>query len=65
MNEKLIDAKDTSKVLGISRPTLSRIKHEIGFYRISSKIMFSETKIDDYLRRVENRSKSKCDSVRS
>ncbi len=51
--EKLLSAKQTSQILGTSRPTLSRIKDEIGYFRIGNTIKFTEENVAAYLRRVE------------
>ena len=55
MQEKFISAKQASERLGTSRPTLSRIKDEIGYYRIGGKIKFTEEGISAYLRRVKQK----------
>jgi excisionase family DNA binding protein len=49
----LISAKQTSERLGISRAKLSRIKNQIGFYRIGRNIKFREENVADYLKKVE------------
>jgi len=53
MGEKFISAKQVSERLHISRPTLTRIKSEIGFYRIGGKIKFTEENLSLYLERVK------------
>jgi excisionase family DNA binding protein len=53
MSLKLITAKQTAEQLRISRPTLTRLKNEIGYYRVGSKTMFAEDAVASYLKRVE------------
>lgn len=53
MSLKLITAKQTAECLKISRPTLTRLKNEIGYYRVGSKTMFAEEAVTSYLKRVE------------
>lgn len=53
VKEEFITAKQVSERLHISRPTLSRIKSEIGFYRIGGKIKFTEENLSLYLERVK------------
>jgi excisionase family DNA binding protein len=53
MGEKFISAKQVSERLHISRPTLTRIKSDIGFYRIGGKIKFTEENLSLYLERVK------------
>lgn len=53
MGEKFISAKQVSEKLHISRPTLTRIKGDIGFYRIGGKIKFTEENLSLYLERVK------------
>jgi len=49
----LLSAKQTSERLGISRAKLSRIKNQIGFYRIGRNIKFREESIANFLKNVE------------
>jgi excisionase family DNA binding protein len=51
---QLISAKQTSELLGISRATLSRIKNQIGFYRIGKKIKFRQENVANFLSNVES-----------
>lgn len=52
-NKDLISAKQVSQILGISQATLSRIKNQIGYYKIGKNIKFSAENIKDYLKAVE------------
>jgi excisionase family DNA binding protein len=49
----LISAKQASEILGISRAKLSRIKNQIGFYRIGRNLKFRVENVAKYLKKVE------------
>lgn len=49
----LISAKQASEILGISRAKLSRIKNQIGFYRIGRNLKFRTENVAKYLKKVE------------
>ncbi len=51
---QLISAKQTSELLGISRAKLSRIKNQIGFYRIGNQLKFRQENVANFLRNVES-----------
>ena len=51
---QLISAKQTSELLGISRAKLSRIKNQIGFYRIGKQLKFRQENVANFLRNVES-----------
>jgi excisionase family DNA binding protein len=54
---KLYSAKETITLLGISRPTLSRLlrKAAIGHFRIGTRTLFSSDHIRAYLESVEQK----------
>jgi excisionase family DNA binding protein len=53
--EKLYSAKETVALLGISRPTLSRLQQKgaIGCYKIGVRTLFAQKHIEDFLARHE------------
>jgi excisionase family DNA binding protein len=53
--EKLFSAKETVALLGISRPTLSRLQQKgaIGCYKIGVRTLFAQKHIEDFLTRHE------------
>lgn len=53
--EKLYSAKETVALLGISRPTLSRLlrRNAIGHFRIGTRTLFSAEHIRTFLESVE------------
>jgi excisionase family DNA binding protein len=52
---RVFSIKEIIKMLGISKPTLCRImkRGEIGYYRVGSRVLFSEHHISKYLQSVE------------
>ena len=55
VQEKLYSAKETVALLGISRPTLSRLQQKgaIGCYKIGVRTLFAQKHIEDFLARHE------------
>jgi excisionase family DNA binding protein len=55
VHEKLYSAKDAVAMLGISRPTLSRLqrKGDIGCYKIGVRTLFGQKHIEEFLARHE------------
>lgn len=55
VQEKLFSAKETVALLGISRPTLSRLlrRNAIGHFRIGTRTLFSAEHIRAFLESVE------------
>jgi excisionase family DNA binding protein len=55
VQEKLYSAKETVAMLGISRPTLSRLlrRNAIGHFRIGTRTLFSADHIRIFLESVE------------
>lgn len=55
--ENLISAKEAVARLGISKPTLCRImqRGEIGYYRVGTRVLFSDRHITDFLAACEHR----------
>lgn len=55
VKEKLHSAKETVAILGISRPTLSRLlrRNAIGHFRIGTRTLFSTEHIRAFLESVE------------
>jgi excisionase family DNA binding protein len=55
VQEKLYSARETVAMLGISRPTLSRLlrRNAIGHFRIGTRTLFSAEHIRIFLKSVE------------
>jgi excisionase family DNA binding protein len=55
VQEKLYSAKETVALLGISRPTLSRLQQKgaIGCYKIGVRTLFAQKHIEDFLAKHE------------
>lgn len=55
VQEKLYSAKETVALLGISRPTLSRLQQKgaIGCYKIGVRTLFAQKHIEDFLAKNE------------
>lgn len=55
----LMSEKQAAQRLGISRPTLLRLRRRgaIGFFRVATRVLFSEEHLQDFLARVERRPK--------
>lgn len=53
----LKSAHQTAARLGVSKPTLCRLmqRREIGFYRVGTRVLFSEEHIREFLDRVERK----------
>jgi excisionase family DNA binding protein len=64
VQERLYSAKETIIILGISRPTLSRLlrKKAIGHFRIGTRTLFSSEHIRVFLKNVEQLPKAPRDS---
>lgn len=60
LKEKIYSAKETVAILGISRPTLSRLlrRNAIGHFRIGTRTLFSEEHIRTFLQSVEQAPKA-------
>jgi excisionase family DNA binding protein len=54
---QLRSAYHTATRLGVSKPTLCRLmqRGEIGFYRVGTRVLFSDEHIKEFLNRVEHK----------
>jgi excisionase family DNA binding protein len=57
VQERLLSAKEAVAKLGISKPTLCRImqRGEIGFYRVGTRVLFSEEHKTTFLKACEHK----------
>ncbi len=65
-NEKeLMSEVEAARKCGVSRITLLRMRQagKIGFYRIGTRVLFSEAHISEFLGRVERKAKPQRDAA--
>ena len=53
--DHLLSEKEAALRLGVSRPTLLRLRQrgEIGFFRVATRVLFSEAHLQEFLSRAE------------
>lgn len=60
LSKKLRSAREAAEQLGISKPTLCRLmqRGEISFYKVGSRVLFSDEHISAFLASCEHKSES-------
>lgn len=62
MKTTLKSEKEAAFLLGISRPTLLRLRQSgaIAFHRVASRVLYSEEQLDAFLRATERQARARA-----